>query len=570
MLIQIIYQDQYLLAVNKPVGMLAHPDQANDPSSPDLVSNLKRQTGLAELGVHQRLDREVSGVMLFAVDKMINPKLAGLFEGREVVKEYLAIVSNPPNPGKGTIKTNLSQKPDKDGRYLTVKSGGVSAITHYEVEAVSVDKKLSLLRLQLETGRTHQLRAHLAHLNCPIVGDSLYGGKWFPRLLLHAARLSLVHPVSGEKLAINAGSPSLFQQIKENKPLPEFALVEKLALAKEGLAALVPKPSREGLYNLLKLAESRRAPLNNDPMNTAYRLVNGIADGLPDLTLDRFQNVLILSFYDPKIDKNHPLVPVLRDEIQRVWSDYSLYVKYRPRTAARLNEPDLAEIAPKEPLYGEPQAEIVIKENNLNYVIKPTNGLGVGLFLDMRAMRARVQVWAKNKTVLNCFSYTGGFSVAARAGGATRVLNLDASRGVLDWAKLNYQANDFTPDDYDFVDGDVFDWLGRFGRKGQQSDIVILDPPSYSTTKKTRFAADKNYADLVQLAAPIVAKGGLLIAATNHAGIEKRDFRRMVTNGLILAKRSAVSLTAYHEPELDFPHPHNKEGYLKILVCQLD
>jgi 23S rRNA (cytosine1962-C5)-methyltransferase len=564
--LEILYQDDHLLAVNKPAGILVHPDQTDDPASPDLVTALKKQTGLNYLGLHQRLDREVSGVILFATAKEVNPVLARLFEGREVEKEYLAIVASTPKNTKGSINAQLSPKPDKNGRYLTVKTGGVTALTHYQVEAVSPAQNYSLVRLGLETGRTHQLRAHLAHIGCPMVGDTLYGGKLFPRLLLHAVRLSLPHPVRGKTLELNAPPPSFFTGFSENVELSELDLLEKLNA--DGLKAILAKANREGLIKLLQLAQSRRLPLYNDPENTAYRLVNASADGLPDFTLDRFDNVLILSFYDPIIDQNHPLVAVLSEAINEVWQDYSLYVKFRPRTAARLNEEETATVAPTAPRFGVPIAEILIRENNLNYVIKPPAGLSVGLFLDMREMRGRVQVWAEGKTVLNCFSYTCGFGVAAIAGGAKRVLNLDAARAVLEWGKENYRANGFTLADYDFVDGDVFDWLGRFGRKDQQFDMVILDPPSYATTKKTRFAADKNYADLVKLAAPVVAPGGLLIAASNHAGLERRAFRKMVTDGITATKRSTASITVYHEPELDFPHLTGKEGYLKILVCR--
>jgi 23S rRNA (cytosine1962-C5)-methyltransferase len=565
MQIEIIYQDQNLIAVNKPAGLLVHPDQTDDPASADLVTALKKQTGQNYFGIHQRLDREVSGVILFALTREVNPTLARSFEGREVIKEYLAIVSGKPNPHKGIITAQLSRQPDKNGRYLTVKSGGVAATTRYELQTTTKDNRFSLLRLQLETGRTHQLRAHLAHIGCPIVGDTLYEGRQFPRLLLHATRLELKHPVSGENLELIAPPPALFNRIAEN--LAEFDLSEKPAQA--GLKALLPKSAQKGLVELLELAESRRQPLADDRDNTAYRLVNAKADGLPDFTLDRFGKVLVLSFYDPTIDQNSPLVSALKEAIGQIWQGYSLYVKYRPRTAARLSEPEIALIAPPFPLSGTAIAEISVKENGLNYLIRPGQGLSVGLFLDMREMRARVQAWAEAKTVLNCFSYTCAFGVAATAGGATRVLNLDASRGVLDWGKENYLANGFKPDDYDFLEGDVFDWLGRFGRKGQQFDMLILDPPSYSTTKKTRFAADKNYGDLIKLAAPLVAKGGILIAASNHAGLDKRTFRRMVNEGITAAKRTVTNLTPYHEPELDFPHAPAKEGYLKLLVCHI-
>ena len=114
----------------------------------------------------------------------------------------------------------------------------------------------------------------------------------------------------------------------------------------------------------------------------------------------------------------------------------------------------------------------------------------------MREGRARVRAWAAGRRVLNTFAYTCGFGVAATAGGATRVLNLDLSKSVLEWGQANYRANGFEPDPHDFVFGDVFDWLARLAKRGDRFDLVILDPPGFSRTKSRAFSAARDYGEL--------------------------------------------------------------------------
>ena len=577
MYIPLIYQDADLIVVNKPVGLNVHSDDASS-SGPDLVNLLKRQLDLNYLGLHHRLDREVAGVMVLAARPEANPKLAQAFEGRQVQKEYLALVTGRLPRRSGVIDAPLAPRLDKSGSWEVVAPGvrgAKAAQTSYRVETQGPG--YSLVWLSLETGRTHQLRVHLAHLGCPIIGDPLYGlpsgnlkgatkGPKFPRLLLHAARLVL----PGE-VAFEAAPPAIFERAKLGQPLPELELAR--LLSSSSVTALQPD-HRAGLNGLLELARERRQPLADDPIleNTAYRLVNGLADGLPGITLDRYGAALVLNCYDPLLEAGHPALKILLTEITKCWPNLPIYAKFRPRQTSQLGENVPPEVAPPLPLAGPsanlPEA-ITVQENGLNFIIRPGEGLSPGLFLDMREVRARLRGWAEGKTVLNCFGYTCAFGLLAQAGGAKRVLNLDAARRALDWGKENYQLNGFEPDNPDFVDGDVFDWLGRFERKNTLFEIVILDPPSYSTTHKNRWVAEQDYDKLVNLAAKVVEPGGLLLVCSNHAGLNRRSFRQMVLKGLAEANRQAEIIGVYHEPELDFPRPAETEGYLKVLALRL-
>lgn len=590
MQIPILYQDDDLVVVNKPAGLPTHPDEEGEGGF-DVVSLVRQQLGLGYLGIHHRLDREVSGVLVFAARKEANAGLARAFEGRQVDKEYRAIVLGKLPRVAGEINVPLA--PAGPGLWKVAAPGdkGKPALTHYRVEQTGPNGSYSLVRLKLETGRTHQLRLHLAHLGHPIIGDPLYGPAknnasarerrpgghpaaqksptvaTFPRLLLHAARLAFNHPISGQPVSFEAPLPPVYREALAGQPLPGLELVEKLAGNNlSGLKAA----DRAGLAALLAMAYERRAPLSADPTQetTGYRLVNGAGDGLPGITLDRYGETLVLNCYDAQLEPGHPALELLVEEIGKIWPDLPVYGKFRPRQASNLAQTGEM-VAPALPLRGADRPEVVSRENGLTYLIRPGDGLSPGLFLDMREVRARLAAFVKAKTVLNCFAFTGAFGLVAANHGAQRAVNLDAGQKVLDWAKQNYQLNGLTPDDYDFITGDVFDWLGRFNRRGQKFEVVILDPPSFSTVKKTRWAAEKDYGELAALAARSVASGGLLVACTNHAGLPRRNFRQMVTAALDAAGRPFEVLGYYHEPELDFPRPAGTEGYLKVLFLRL-
>jgi 23S rRNA pseudouridine1911/1915/1917 synthase len=183
--LSVLYEDDRLIAVDKPPGVLAQPGPSGGENLLDLVSrHLGREAGL----VH-RLDRETSGVTVFGKTREATSELAALFREGRAKKRYLAVVTAP-LPERGEIDLPLSRDPSRPGRWRATKhANGLPAFTRYEV--VSRSGHSALVALYPETGRTHQLRAHLTALGAPIAGDKLYGGASGPRCLLHAQRLQL-------------------------------------------------------------------------------------------------------------------------------------------------------------------------------------------------------------------------------------------------------------------------------------------------------------------------------------------------------------------------------------------
>lgn len=183
--LNVLFEDAAVLVVNKPPGIPAQPTPDGETSLLDLATkHLGREAGL----VH-RLDRETSGVTVFGKTKASTSALAEAFREGRAKKEYVAIVSSA-LPEEGVIDTPLQKDPSRPGRWRAIRTGnGIEAVTKYRRDVVN--GAVCLVRLFPETGRTHQLRAHLASLGFPIVGDDFYGGERGPRCLLHARRLEI-------------------------------------------------------------------------------------------------------------------------------------------------------------------------------------------------------------------------------------------------------------------------------------------------------------------------------------------------------------------------------------------
>jgi 23S rRNA (cytosine1962-C5)-methyltransferase len=312
------------------------------------------------------------------------------------------------------------------------------------------------------------------------------------------------------------------------------------------------------LADRLRAAQARRGSLLAEERTTALRLVNGAPDAVPDVTVDRYAGVHVVSLYR---DFTPAEEQALLAAAQEAFSPRSLYLKRRPREARVLANTAREVVAPELPALGEPVEQVEALENGLRFLIRPAQGLSVGLYLDMRETRAWLLGQVRGLSVLNLFSYTCGFGVVATAGGATRVLNIDTSRRVLDWGEQNARLNGQSVERYDYVAGDVFDWLGF--------DVVISDPPSFSTTRTTRFSAVKDYPQLAEAAARVVAPGGRLVACCNLSTLPPRRFEALVAEGVARAGRSGRSVLSLGPSPVDFPASPEAPPGLKVNVLQL-
>lgn len=267
----------------------------------------------------------------------------------------------------------------------------------------------------------------------------------------------------------------------------------------------------------------RRSKLPTE--TTCFRWVDG---ELPQVSVDLFGDVAIVSFYrTTSVTEELDLAAALA----ACHPLRAVYVKRRPREARRAANEARAQVAPVTPLLGEPVAPFLCHELGVAFEVRPDNGLSVGLYLDARDARAFVRANAAGRRVLNTFAYTCGFGVAARLGGATRAVNVDLSRKVLDWGALNLAHNGLAADRVDLLAGDVFDWLGRFAKKAEQFDLIVLDPPGFAGAGRRRFSGQRDYHQLVAAAAPLLAPGGLLLALCNVEAMTQRELELHVERG---------------------------------------
>ncbi|MBM4154255.1 MAG: RluA family pseudouridine synthase [Lentisphaerae bacterium] len=215
--LDVLFEDQDLLVLNKPPGWVVHPGPGHEGGTlvHALLHHCPDLSGIGgELrpGIVHRLDRDTSGLLLVAKSQRAHRALVEQFKERKVTKEYVAIVFGRPEPETGTVRTLIGRSASNRQKMTTDTEHGRTAITRYAV--VASNERISLVRLWIETGRTHQIRVHMTHIGHPIVGDAMYGARkkesasiGASRQMLHAERIAFTHPISLEDLEFSAPLP---------------------------------------------------------------------------------------------------------------------------------------------------------------------------------------------------------------------------------------------------------------------------------------------------------------------------------------------------------------------------
>jgi 23S rRNA (cytosine1962-C5)-methyltransferase len=299
-------------------------------------------------------------------------------------------------------------------------------------------------------------------------------------------------------------------------------------------------------------AKRRRAPLLEDGATTAYRLLNGEGDGLPGIVVDVYGPIAVLRLDSAVLVK---LVPWIVDAVQSHVEVKGICQK----TTAGL-----------EILSGRPPPDrLVVSEHGLRFFADIGSGQKTGLFLDHRENRQAVERWARDKTVLNLFSYTGGFSLYAARGGARRVTSVDRAPDAMARARDNVELNGFDPEIFEFVTGDAMLHLEQLGREGKRFDIVISDPPSFARNRMQRQRALRAYERLHTLALGVLAPGGLFAAASCTSQVDSEAFKATVAKA---AARLERPLQIVMEAGQAIDHPvmlgHPEGRYLKFVALR--
>ncbi|HYQ45070.1 MAG TPA: pseudouridine synthase [Polyangiaceae bacterium] len=519
---RILHDQGGLLLVDKPPGIVVHGGDEQQAS--DLVSRLKRvlrARGETDyLGVHQRLDLGTSGVLAFTRDPALNATIAEQMEAHSVARTYVAVValsSKARLRDTGVIEERLETV---KGRSRVVKSGGQRALTRYRV--LSRQQGRALLELRPETGRTHQLRVHLSHAGAPIVGDTVYGDTAAERLFLHARDLVLRNPA----VSAHAPVPAAFEAALHARA-PELG-------------------SREQVREALADAGCLREPLLTT--TETFRIANDLGDFLPGVCVDRYGDFAVLSLSsDEAAERRQELAELLHEFGAR-----GVYLKQRAR--ADLRRETHAELAPKEPIAGAPAlAGLVVREGHARFAVTLDEGLSCGLFLDQRDNRARVAALCGGRKVLNLFSYTCSFSVYAALASAAHVTSVDLSGHALARGRENFSLNGLDPAAHAFVQTDALEWLARAAKRGEKFGVVILDPPSFSTSGKGKtFRVADGYQSALERVFAVLERDGRVLAVTNHRKTSLQAFRKIAHDAARAAGREISQLKDLPSP-LDCP-----------------
>lgn len=314
---------------------------------------------------------------------------------------------------------------------------------------------------------------------------------------------------------------------------------------------------------ILKAYEARKLMLEVTAMS-ACRIIAAESDSIPGLIVDMYNNYLVLEVLSAGTEFHlKEIVAALRE----VFPEHNIY----ERSDVEVRKKEGLELR-KGVIFGEnPPTEIEITENeNMKLLVDIENGHKTGYYLDQRDNRAALAKYCKGKSVLNCFSYTGGFSLYALKGRALKVANVDVSQRALDTAKRNIVLNHLDPGRVKFIKEDVFKFLRNEKAKNNKYDVIVLDPPKFAESRGQLDKACRGYKDINMLAASIINPGGYLMTYSCSGHMTPDLFQKVVADAILDANREG-QIVEYLQQASDHPiSTAYPEGlYLKGLVVRI-
>ncbi|KAB7705321.1 RlmI/RlmK family 23S rRNA methyltransferase [Bacillus aerolatus] len=311
----------------------------------------------------------------------------------------------------------------------------------------------------------------------------------------------------------------------------------------------------------IKKALDDRAAFFEDADTTAFRVFNGEGDGIGGVTIDYFDGFYLINWYSEGI---YRFKDEIIDSLRTLTDVKGIYEKKRFAKKGMYVEDD-------DFVTGErAQFPLIVKENGIHFAIYLNEGAMVGVFLDQRDVRKAIRdQYAEGKRVLNTFSYTGAFSVAAALGGAVKTTSVDLANRSRSKTEEHFTINGIDYEEQDIIVEDVFNYFKYAVRKQLKFDMVILDPPSFARSKKHTFSAEKDYTALLEQAIQITEENGLIVASTNCSTFGMKKFKGFIEKAFNKTGETYKILREFTLPE-DFKITSEfKEGnYLKVAVIQ--
>jgi len=316
--------------------------------------------------------------------------------------------------------------------------------------------------------------------------------------------------------------------------------------------------------NRLEQAVSFRKSLGLMEPGTACRLINAESDGLPGIIVDRYDTFLVVQFLSAGAEYFRDL---LVDRLQGLLQPLGIYE--RSDTDVRLKEG----LLPRAGLLtgkGPPEL-LAIREGSCRFLVDIFRGHKTGFYLDQRENRQLLAGLVHGRSVLNCFSYSGGFGIAAMLGGSASLVNVDSSGTAMELARRHAEINDLNTADIKYLEADVFKLLRTFRDSGRSFDCIILDPPKFAESRQQIAGSARGYKDINLLAFKLLRPGGRLFTFSCSGLIDSAFFQKIVADAALDARREAkiihrMEQAADHPASLSFP----EGGYLKGLICQVE
>ncbi|MFK2825916.1 class I SAM-dependent rRNA methyltransferase [Bacillus sp. B190/17] len=334
----------------------------------------------------------------------------------------------------------------------------------------------------------------------------------------------------------------------------------------KGIGWVLSKNAHEGINKeffkgKIKRALDERAAFFNDQDTTAFRVFNGEGDGIGGMTIDYFDGFYLINWYSEGI---YRFKAAIIDSLMALMDVKGIYEKKRfAKKGAYMEDDDfvIGEHAP---------APLIVKENGMNFAIYLNEGAMVGVFLDQRDVRKAIREnYADGKHVLNTFSYTGAFSIAAALGGAAKTTSVDLANRSRSKTAEHFMINGIDDGTQDIIVEDVFNYFKYAVRKQLTFDMVILDPPSFARSKKHTFSAGKDYPALLQEAIQITEKNGIIVASSNCSTFSMRKFKGFIEKAFKETGDTYNILREFGLPKDFKTNPEFKEGdYLKVVIIQ--
>lgn len=512
-LLSVLYEDDDIIAIDKSYGFNAHTNDSKlehgDAIEDGLIEIYEKQLG-QKLHIIHRLDQTTTGVMIFGKTQDTAKKYKEFFYDREVKKNYLFITKN-----KSAQQTYVMDQPIiHKGKELEAKT---------ELKFLNSSSGFSLWQANPYTGRNHQIRIHAKVAGLSIYGDSKYEGAANSFLCLHNLQIKFPNG-----LIIRSEPPAYFNNLD-----------------------LLTDPLQASIY--FEIDRRQRLFQSHTKSSQCFRWVHNKNGSLePGFTLDQYGSILVLNWYRPTWNKNDEIkFSKLADSLKKSIVVYLMSEKDKQRLVL--------------PIGTEIPKSWLAFENTKQFEIHSETAPTTGLFLNQRLQRQWVMDNAKGKSILNLFSHTGSYGVAALIGGASQVTLVESNKTALEWAKRNCGLNNTSLDKAKFFLRDSITFMEQNQAKSIKYDLIICEAPTFFRREKGIFRVEKDLENLLSLCFQCLNPSGQILLSSQYDGFFIDDLRQLilkVQKNMGLKTITISSILA----SLDFELPEQKTNLKSFLI----